>query len=91
MESLLRAIEVAKILNVRPSTVYDLAHRGVIPHIRIARGSRRSLIRFRHSDLERLIEATLQTSVDWCSSCRTGGNTPGKSRGTRALHKMTAG
>ncbi len=55
MESLLRAKEVAKILNIRPSTVYDLAHRGVLRCVRIAQGTRRSLIRFRPSDLEQLL------------------------------------
>lgn len=57
MESLLRATEVARILNIRPSTVYDLAHRGVLRHIRIVQGRRRSLIRFRLSDLEQLLDA----------------------------------
>lgn len=56
METLLRAQEVAKILSVRPSTVYDLAHRGVLRCVRIAQGKRRSLIRFRPSDLERLLK-----------------------------------
>ena len=60
MESLLRAKEVAKILNVRPSTVYDLAHRGVLRHVRIAQGARRSLIRFRASDLEGMIRDRTQ-------------------------------
>ncbi len=52
METLLRAKDVAQILNVRPSTVYELAHRGVLPHIRITEGSRRALIRFRPADVE---------------------------------------
>lgn len=55
MDPLLRAKEVAQILSVRPSTVYELAHRGVIPHIRISQGARRSLIRFRATDIEALL------------------------------------
>jgi len=55
MEVLLRAKQVAEILNVRPSTIYDLAHRGLIPHIRISQGTRRTLIRFRSTDLEQLL------------------------------------
>ena len=55
MESLLVAVDVSKILNIRPSTVYDLAHRGVLPCVRITQGKRRSLIRFRPSDLEEFI------------------------------------
>ncbi len=55
METLLRAKDVARILNLRPSTVYDLAHRGVLPYIRIKQGVRRPLIRFRATDIERLL------------------------------------
>ena len=63
MDSLLRAQDIARILNVRPSTIYSLVHRGIIPHIRIAQGSRRSLIRFRASDLEELLrERTVSSS-----------------------------
>ena len=55
METLLRAKQVAEILNIRVSTVYALAHRGAIPYVRVAKGSRRPLIRFRASDLEKLL------------------------------------
>lgn len=55
MEFLLRAKDVAKILNIRPSTVYDLAHRGILQHVRITQGTRRCLIRFRASDIEQLL------------------------------------
>ena len=55
METLLRATDVAAILNVRPTTVYALAARGVLAHVRIAQGQRRGLIRFRPADVERLI------------------------------------
>ena len=52
MESLLRAQEVAKLLGLRPSTVYALVQRGELPHVRIGGGKRRHVIRFRQSDLE---------------------------------------
>ncbi len=55
MDPLLRAKDVARILDVRPSTVYDLVHRGVLPYIRIKQGARRSLIRFRATDIENLL------------------------------------
>ena len=55
MEALLVAKDVARILNLRISTVYDLSHRGVIPHVVITKGRRRSLIRYRQQDIERLI------------------------------------
>ena len=56
MENLLRALQVAEILNLRTPTVYQLAYRGLIPHVRISQGSRRALIRFRREDIEKLIE-----------------------------------
>ena len=45
-EPLLRASEVARLLNVKISTVYALCHRGEIPHLRIRQGQRRALVRF---------------------------------------------
>lgn len=62
MEALLRASEVARILSLRPSTVYALAHRGVLRHVRIAQGARRALIRFRPSDIEKLIQGQYSVS-----------------------------
>ena len=64
MDSLLKAREVAVFLNLRPSTVYDLAHRGVLPHIIIRKGARRSLIRFRKEDLARFLQQrSIETSA----------------------------
>ncbi len=63
METLLRASEVAKILNVRPSTIYALAHRGVLHFVRIAQGARRSLIRFRPSDIEHIVRDQTEPSI----------------------------
>lgn len=55
MSPLVRASHVAALLDVRPSTVYEMARRGLLPHIRICQGSRRALIRFRREDIEQLI------------------------------------
>ena len=57
METLLRAHQIARILNVKPSTLYALCYRGVIPYIRIRQGKRRPLLRFRQEDIERFLKA----------------------------------
>ena len=54
-ESLLTAQQVAEILAVKPSTVYDAAYRGALPVVRLWEGRRRALVRFRRSDVEALI------------------------------------
>src|SRR5882724_8420836 len=53
---LLTAEEVAALLRVKPSTVYDAAARGVLPVLRLWKGKRRTLIRLRRSDLEAFIQ-----------------------------------
>ncbi|MGH9867068.1 MAG: helix-turn-helix transcriptional regulator [Candidatus Polarisedimenticolia bacterium] len=58
---LLKAEEVAALLRVRVSTVYDAAARGDLPAICLWRGSRRSLLRFRRQDIERLLSASSQS------------------------------
>ena len=55
-EPLMTAEEVARLLNVKPSTVYDAAARGRIPAVRLWQGSRRCLLRFKRSDIEKLID-----------------------------------
>ena len=55
MERLLRAEDVANVLNLQRSTIYSLVRRGLIPHVRLAQGSRRALIRFRREDIEQII------------------------------------
>ena len=57
MDALLRARDVARILSLRVSSVYELCYRGVIPHVRLAQGKRRALIRFREQDIEQLVQA----------------------------------
>jgi excisionase family DNA binding protein len=54
-EALLDAATVARWLNVAPATVYEQAARGVLPHIRLWKGARRTLLRFRRSDVEQFI------------------------------------
>ncbi len=56
MDPLLRAQAVAQLLDVRPATVYALVDRGVLPHVRLTKGRRRSLIRFRLSEIEAFLE-----------------------------------
>lgn len=53
---LLTAAEVGERLRVRASTIYAAAKRGDIPFIRLWQSQRRSLIRFRRSDIERLLQ-----------------------------------
>ena len=60
--------EAAEQLNVKPGTIYDWTYRGVLPHVRIQAGSRRAVIRFRPSDLERFIA---ERSVEERRSSRT--------------------
>ncbi len=56
MESLLIVPEVAAILRIKPTTVYALVARDVLPHLRIAQGKRRALIRFRREDVEAFLQ-----------------------------------
>ena len=56
MDPLLIVPEVAAILRVKPTTVYALVARSVLPHVRIAEGKRRALIRFRRTDVEAFLE-----------------------------------
>jgi predicted site-specific integrase-resolvase len=46
---------VARRLGVKPSTVRAGVKRGLIPAVVLWRGKRRSLVRFRVEDIERLI------------------------------------
>lgn len=54
-EQLLTAKEVAGLLRLAPSTVFDAAARGKLPCVRLWRGRRKSLIRFKRSDIEAMI------------------------------------
>lgn len=52
---LLTAEQVARLLNIKPSTVYDGVARGRIPVVRLWKGRKRPLLRFRPEDIDRLI------------------------------------
>ena len=53
---LMTATEVADRLRVKPATVYEAANNGRLPCIRLWRGRRRTLLRFRRDHIERLIK-----------------------------------
>ena len=55
-QPLLTPADVAARLNIRRSTVYAAAAQGKIPCVRLWKGERRALIRFRREDVERLIQ-----------------------------------
>lgn len=57
MDPLLTAEEVARILNIKVSTVYDGVYRGHLPAVRIWKGRKRSLIRFTSEDLRTFIDS----------------------------------
>ena len=52
MENLLTAKQVAELLEVKISTVYDWVSRGVIPYVKLGR-----LIRFKKPDVFRWVES----------------------------------
>ena len=54
-DPLLTANQVAALLAVQPSTVYAAVALGKIPCVRLWKGQRRSLLRFRRQDIDRLI------------------------------------
>ncbi len=55
-EKLLTAEQLAELLQVRPQTVRDAAWCGKIPCIRLWRGKKKSLLRFRRSEIEAFIQ-----------------------------------
>ena len=61
-ETLLSVEDVARRLNIRPSTVRAGVKRGLIPAVVLWRGKRRSLVRFRPADIERLITGSLTSA-----------------------------
>lgn len=54
-EALLTAREVASLLRIRPSTVYQAVAERRLPAIELWRGRRKPLLRFRRADIEELI------------------------------------
>ncbi len=51
-EPLLTVIDVAQLLNVKPTTVYEWARMDYIPHIRLGLGAKKPCVRFRWSAVE---------------------------------------
>jgi excisionase family DNA binding protein len=49
--------QVAELLNLKPSTVYDAAARGRIPSVRLWEGRRRAVVRFIREDIEAFVES----------------------------------
>ena len=64
-EDLMTADEVAHRLRVKPATAYEAAADGRIPCVRLWQGRRRALVRFRRSDIEKLIrDRTVHTNPE---------------------------
>lgn len=55
-ERLLTAHEVAEILALKVSSIYDAVNKGRLPAVRLWEGRRRAVIRFRAADIQRLID-----------------------------------
>ena len=55
-EPLLRAEQVAELLNVQPSTIYEWARMDYIPHIRFGTGKKKPPIRFEREEVVRWFE-----------------------------------
>lgn len=55
--SLLTAEQVARLLNLKPSTIYDAASRGRLPCVRLWSGRRRAVVRFVPEEIERVIRS----------------------------------
>jgi excisionase family DNA binding protein len=63
-EPLLTPEQVAEILAVKPQTVRDAVWRGKLPCIRLWSGRKRSLIRFRRSEIEAFLRTrTTSTAI----------------------------
>ena len=74
-EHLMTAEQVAEILALKPQTVRDAAWRGKIPCVRLWSGSRKTLLRFRRSDIERFIhERSSGCQSESAPSTTTTGN-----------------
>lgn len=54
-EPLLTAKDVAALLNIKKSTLYEAVADGRLPAVHLWRGRRRTLLRFRRADIEAFI------------------------------------
>ena len=52
-EPLLNVADVAALLNVKPSTIYEWCRMNYIPHVRLGTGKQKPCLRFRWSAVER--------------------------------------
>jgi excisionase family DNA binding protein len=62
-EALLDANDVAEWLGVAPATVYEHVARGNLPAIRLWKGRRRTLLRFRRADIAEFIRQRTITAT----------------------------
>ena len=51
----LSASEVAEILNIKKSTVYEAVTRGRLSAVKLWKGKKRTFLRFRRSDIETFV------------------------------------
>ena len=58
---LLTASQVAELLNIKKSTVYEAALKGRLPAVSMWKNKRRTFLRFRRSDIEEFIKAHTTT------------------------------
>lgn len=63
-EPLMTAHEVAVLLHLRPVTVYAAAAKGLIPCVRLWKGGRRGLVRFRREDIQAFIDSKRTPASD---------------------------
>ena len=56
LATLLSAHEVARILQLRVSSIYDAVAKGRLPAVKLWQGRRRAVIRFRAEDITNFIE-----------------------------------
>ena len=61
-EPLMKANDVAKLLGVARSTVFDWARRGVIPSVVLHRGERRAVRRWRPDELREFMAQGFETN-----------------------------
>ena len=59
VDSLLTAPEVAAILRLGRSTVYEMSRRGELPSVEIRQGRGRTIRRWRASDIAAFVEASM--------------------------------
>ena len=67
LSPLLSAAQVAEILNIKKSTVYEAVARGRLCVVRLWRGKKRTFLRFRRSDIEEFIR---QRSLPVGAKCK---------------------